>query len=46
MLADVRQGKNIELHQRADLASMNLASMIKAIHIALETIAVTPDPVH
>jgi pyroglutamyl-peptidase len=35
LLEDVRNGKRVELHQRADLASMSLATMVEAARIAL-----------
>ena len=35
LLADVRKGKSLELHQRGDLASMGLATMVEAARIAL-----------
>lgn len=37
MLNDVRSGRSLELHQRADLASMPLDLSIRAVGIAFET---------
>lgn len=42
MLAEMRKEQKMELHQRADLASMELSTMIRAIEICLETVAL-PD---
>ena len=35
MLAEVRKSANLEIHQRADLASMDLARIVRAIGIAI-----------
>lgn len=37
MLSDLRDEANLELHQRADLASMSLDKMVEAIRIAIGT---------
>jgi pyroglutamyl-peptidase len=37
LLRDVREAAALELHQRADLASMELARIIRAVEIAIET---------
>lgn len=39
LLNAVREERKLELHQRADLASMDLATMIRAVEIALATTA-------
>ncbi len=36
LLSDLRRDRNLELHQRADLASMDLATMVRAISIVLD----------
>ena len=35
LLADLRKEQRIELHQRADLASMSLEAMVEAVRIVL-----------
>jgi pyroglutamyl-peptidase len=35
LLLDVREGRSVELHQRADLASMSLPVMVEAVRIVL-----------
>ena len=37
MLNDMRNGQSLELHQRADLASMPLEISIRAVRVAIET---------
>ena len=37
IIAGLRTGHAMELHQRADLASMSLEAMVKAVRIAIET---------
>lgn len=37
MMSDLRDGASVELHQRADLASMSLDHMVEAIRIAIAT---------
>jgi len=37
MIADQREGASLELHQRGDLASMSLETMVTAIRLAIET---------
>ena len=37
MIADQREGTGLELHQRGDLASMSLETMVTAIRLAIET---------
>ena len=39
VLADIRAGKKLEQHQRADLASMDLSCTVRAVEIAVAATA-------
>ena len=47
MIAEMREARSLELHQRADVASMSLDAMVEAVRIALEvTLAGRPAAAH
>ena len=44
LIRDTADEARLELHQRADLASMDLATMVAAVRIAIGTTLAVADP--